>query len=125
MIRYLGAICCFIALFCHAMQTYHRAGNPVVKAVVVGFGKPHHALFKSSANLKVRFELNGKEYIATTIESVSADRDRKFDHHLDKEVEVHVNEKDPGIVSVRGDHSLDISCALLFLLGFSSLFFFR
>ena len=121
MMRFLSLLLCAVALFCRAMQTYKRAGNPVVEAEIVGFYQTS-GFFGKNRNLVVRFEFQGKKIDAMTLES-SAVKKHDQENLIGKKVEVFVSEKNPAIVSLRHDHSLDLYCGFLLLIGMIGLLF--
>lgn len=118
MTRFLSVLLCAVALFCRALQTYKRAGHPLYQAEIIGFSEPSKMIGMSASNYKVRYKLHGKEIEATTIESVSNPLSGKTrDKHIGRKCEIFVDEKMPQIVSIRGDHSMDITCGFLLLAG--------
>lgn len=109
-------VLCFIALSARLLQTYRRAGNPVYTAEIIGFYETSDA-WKKSANYKVKYVFQDQEVEAITLESVPGHRYNKKEEYLHKKIEVFVNEKDLGMVSIRGDHSIDFACGILLLFG--------
>ena len=70
----------------------------------------------SARNYVVRYTAQGKEIEAVSIESVSM-LSQTPQKYVGRAVEVFVDPKTPRIVSIRGDHSMDITCGMLLLLG--------
>lgn len=116
MTRFLSVLLCAVALICRAMQTYKRAGHPIYPAVITGFSESSRLIGMNAKNYTVRYQKDGEEILATAIESVPL-LNGPLDKYVGKTVEVFVDPKTPQIVSIRGDHSMDISCGLLLLVG--------
>jgi len=121
--RFVSFLLCLFALSARAMQTYRRSGNPVYPAVITGF----HVIFPKQTNewcnFTVRYQMNDQAIDAVAIESAPyTELNQK--KYFGKEVEVFVSEKNPYLVSIKGNHCLDLPCGILLVIGLFGILFF-
>lgn len=114
MTRLVGVLLCAIAIFYRGLQTVQRAGKPVVDARIIDYAE---ADGMSARNFIVRYMWQGKEITAHTLESVSAPYSGLPERYINRACQVYVDEKNPALVSLKGNHTLDILCGILLALG--------
>lgn len=120
--RFACFLLCLFALAARALQTYRRSGNPIYPAVITGF----HVFSQRNnewCNFTVRYQLNDKTIDAIAIESAPYTKSNE-EKYFGQEVEVFVSEKNPYLVSIKGNHCLDFPCALLLGLGILGILYF-
>lgn len=113
---------CLFALISRAFQTYRRVGNPVYPAVITGF-YASDPMTNDYCNFQVQFTYKDEVIDAIAIESTPLTEKNKK-KYLGQSVEVYVSEKNPYIVSIKGNHCLDIPCLLLLGFGMWGIIFF-
>lgn len=90
MTRLVGVLLCAIALFYRCLQTYKRAGKPIVDARIIAYAE---ADGMSARNFIVRYMWQGMIITAHTLESVSAPYSGLPERYINRACKIYVDEK--------------------------------